>query len=83
MAWPYSTRPRDRRLRRLDGYRRPPWASTIERPMESPIPIPSILVVKKGSNMRGRHALSAPVLLSSPSPRGARDPSSGGRHGAR
>src|SRR2546421_68814 len=34
--------------------------------MESPIPIPSILVVKKGSNMRGRHALSAPVLLSSP-----------------
>lgn len=53
MAWPNSTRPKDRRLRRLDGYlTRPP--------------------------ARLECAGSAKL----PSARGARDPSSGGRHGA-
>src|SRR5882724_10818329 len=31
---------------------RPPWAATIERLMDSPIPIPSGLVVKNGSKIR-------------------------------
>jgi hypothetical protein len=32
----------------------PPWASMIDRQIESPIPRPSGFVVKKGSKMRGR-----------------------------
>src|SRR5215831_9468724 len=32
--------------------RRPPWASTIERQIDNPIPIPLLLLVKNGSKMR-------------------------------
>ena len=32
--------------------RRPPWASTIERQIESPMPMPLGFVVKKASNKR-------------------------------
>jgi hypothetical protein len=34
-----------------DAHRRPPWASMMDRQMESPIPIPRDLVVKKTSKI--------------------------------
>ena len=47
-----------------DAHSRPPCASTIDRQMERPRPIPSPFVVKKGSNIRSRLPGSIPVPVS-------------------
>jgi hypothetical protein len=43
-----------------DAHSWPPWASTIERQIDSPIPIPSGFVVKKASKSRSFGAKSSP-----------------------
>jgi hypothetical protein len=43
------------------AHSRPPWASTIERQIESPIPMPLDLVVKKGSNSRSAFSEGIPT----------------------
>jgi hypothetical protein len=48
-----------------DTHKRPPWASTIDRQMASPMPRPSRYVVKKGWNMRSATDGSSPVPVSS------------------
>ena len=49
---------------RGDTHKRPPWASTIDRQMASPMPRPSGFVVKKGWNMRSATAGSSPAPVS-------------------
>jgi hypothetical protein len=44
---------------------RPPWASMIEREIDSPIPMPSGLVVKKALNSRSKYFGSMPPPASS------------------
>src|SRR5690554_2698669 len=44
---------------------RPPWDSTIERQMASPMPIPRSFVVKKGSNIFSDSSIPGPLSLSS------------------
>ena len=50
---------------RADAHKRPPCASMIDRQIESPMPRPSDLVVKKGSKMRCAMAGSSPGPVSS------------------
>src|SRR5271156_3698103 len=49
---------------RGDADRRPPWASTMDRQIASPMPRPSDFVVKKVWNMRSATAGSSPVPVS-------------------
>src|ERR1700692_1084465 len=43
------------------AHSRPPWASMIERQIESPIPMPPDLVVKKGLNSRSTFSAAIPT----------------------
>src|SRR3981081_4366411 len=43
------------------AHSRPPWASMIERQIESPIPMPPDLVVKKGLNSRSASSTEIPT----------------------
>src|ERR1700722_19177352 len=49
---------------RGDAQKRPPWDSMIDRQIESPMPMPSGFVVKKGSKMRCAIAGSSPGPVS-------------------
>src|SRR5712664_3028261 len=46
------------------AHSRPPWASTIERQIESPIPMPLGLVVKKALNSRSALLAEIPTPVS-------------------
>src|SRR5260221_2203378 len=43
-----------------DAQRRPPWASTIDRQIDSPMPMPLGFVVKKGSKRRSMVSGASP-----------------------
>src|ERR1700693_2885719 len=53
------------RVRLAVAHNRPSWASTIDRQIDSPIPMPCALVVNNGENIRSAALGSTPFPVSS------------------